>query len=504
MTTTAEPKPRLMPTDAEIDAMDRKALAEVMDSHGLKAPAKATAAELRPWARALVHGARTADDAAHTGVGEPPADETPTETPSEEPEPTVAAPTVDTPPVDAYAATNPEPGVSLEPPSASLPDISRWEMIQSLAKYFFRANLRPKALQNEEDVGIVLLAAYDLGIPASQAMQLIHVQNGRLGMQGELMSALILRDGHELKPDPGNDATYAKVWGRRTGDDEWAWAEFSIEDALHADLCHLDDDGNVRARSKDGNPLPWERYTADMLYWRALARLARRNFPDSLRGVSYTPDELGWIPGEVADELEAAGGGTRRMGRAGETEPTMTFNAQRDEVAGRLHDLPEDLRKDISAKWKANRLPPLAHKDFKAGALKTVRGWVEAAKTVAEMREAEATAGVDEAVTVCPQEECEAETVGGAYCAEHAEPYEDPAAGTAAVEDAESGEPVRASDGDVEDPGGEVPTPGTGPDAASPDSLLECAACHEQIPENEPPVYGNNNEPYHMDCSPFG
>src|SRR4029079_19218057 len=163
-----------------------------------------------------------------------------------------------------------------------IPSIQTWARIEAMANDLFKASSRRAALKNEWDVGRSLLAAYDLGIPSSFAMQKIHVQNGRMGMMGELMSALILRDGHSLRADVANDATVARVWGKRKDDTEWTWAEFTIQDAEQAGLVFRNADGVVTARSKEGNKLPWELYTGDMLYWRALARLARRHFSDCL------------------------------------------------------------------------------------------------------------------------------------------------------------------------------------------------------------------------------
>lgn len=503
--TTAEAPPadRLMPSDAEIDAADRKRLAAVVESHGLPVPAKATAAELRPWARAVVHGARA-------GAHEPEPEGEPE--PGPEPEAAAVEPDVEVP-IDAHAVEEVET-VELEPwrPREIIPDITVWERIQAMAEYLFKSSLRPATLKNVHDVGLVLLAAYDLGIPSSFAMQKIHVQNGRMGMMGELMSALILRDGHSLRADVANDHTVARVWGKRDGDDEWTWAEFTIEDATAAGLAYFDDDGIVRARSADNKKLPWELYTSDMLYWRALARLARRHFSDCLGGISYTPDELGWaIDAEAGDEIES---GPKPFGRAGEPEPTMTIGRQRSELQNRLGKLPEDLQADIKEKWVARRYPKVT--ELSAAAIRAVRGWLEAAEEIAEERES--TEHIPDATVVEEHtgEEPDPARSGTDGVEGSAAADRDAPEPSSVVEDRqEAGEPgpLTGDDGAVQQPVEEPRAPVTAspaPDAepyepvagglTAEDVGPVCAGCHEEIVGK--PVETDDG-PYHEDCAPM-
>lgn len=468
----------LMPTDAEIDAADKSALVAIVESHGLPVPAKATAAELRPWARAVVHGARGAyHDEPGTGTGG-----TPPETPHEEPPAVTEAPPDAGPAVDVDAAQHPEPGVALEPaPTHVIPEVSRFQQIQQIAEYLFKSSLRPKGLKNVEDVGLVLLAANDLGIPLTMAMQKIPVVNGRLSMMGELMSALILRDGHSIKPDPDNDARYAKVWGRRKGTDEWVWAEFTIEDAYGAGLVTYDQDGNIRARSDDGKKLPWELYTADMLYWRAFARLARRNFGDCLGGVSYTPDELGYI--EVDDVEQKRPG----FGRSGEDEPTMTHKQMIREIARRIEELPDDLKAELREEWKRRNFP--RPDDLRAAQIGTAHRMLDAVE--AKAAERDDTSGIPEADTVD-------ETAGEGT--PDPEVGEGPA-GDGGQDDHEGdGSPAAAKGAAVDGDLSAAPDAGTfDPEA----NVLMCAAGDGAIPDDEPPVWGDDDRPYHQSCSPF-
>ena len=353
-------------------------------------------------------------------------------------------------------------------------------MIQGLAAYLFRSNLRPAALKNVEDVGMVLLAANDLGIPLTQAMNKLVVQNGRLSMMGELMSALILRDGHSIRWDEANDRTFARVYGRRRGEDLWHSGEFTIDEAVAAGLCHYDDDSKIVVRSNEGKPLPWELYTSDMLCWRALARLARRSFSDCLGGVSYTPDELGYIDAESADQLSAPG--RRPAGRAGEAEPTMTLRQQQNDLARRIAELPEDFRLELREEWKRLRLPK--PDDLRPGAIRQAHRLIEAAETTAQERYEAEHADVVEADVV--------EDVGADTPA--------PEAGAVAV-----GEAITAPvpDTDVGDGNGSGTLDLNAAEPEDDDPTELCVGCGEPIADEEHPVYDDEERPWHLSCSPF-
>lgn len=493
---TIEP---LMPSDSEIDRMKKRDLLTVIASHGLPPIDKATEAQLRPYARSVVHGARTkaaAEAPAHEGEPEPQADE-----------PQIPVP-VDTAAVESADVAELEPAR----PREVIPEITVWERIVMMADYFFKSSLRPKGLTNREDVALVLLTAYDLGIPTSLAIRKIVARDGNLGMMGELMSALILRDGHQLRADVANDRTVARVWGKRDGDDDWTWAEFTIEEAAGAGLCYFDDNGITRARSESNKAMPWELYTADMLYWRALSRLARRHFSDALGGITYTPDELGWaIDVEAADEL---GDGKKPYGRAGEPEPTMTIGRQRSELGARLAGLPEDLQADIKARWAERRYPPV--RDLSAAAIRSVRGWLEAAEEI--VKERESTEHIPEAEQVMgqdgdapgPARSVADDGVEGSAADDHdahePSPVEDrqeagePDPDAMGVAPGESGTSVRSHATGPEGPDAASPAP----DAERDPNKQYCAGCPNPIEdEDEVVIAAADGKAYHESCAPF-
>lgn len=281
-------------------------------------------------------------------------------------------------------------GDQLEPkPSDTLPTPSRWQQLVEMGNFLAAADLCPAQLKKKPaDVTLVLLAGHDLGIPSTMALQRIIVLDGKLSMAAELMAALIRRDGHTIHVDPASSPREMILTGKRADTGEEFTASYSIDDAVAAKLCTIDDDGNVRARSQSNNPKPWEKHTGDMLWARALSRLARRAFSDCLLGVSHTPEELGEI-----DYVEEAQPRSNATGDA-----PMSPAEQRSNISERLSALDPDLVDEVRAEWKRRNLPTLAK--LHGAATGQVIRLVVAAEYKQAARETDATGDVDEAETV--------------------------------------------------------------------------------------------------------
>jgi len=100
---------------------------------------------------------------------------------------------------------------------------------------------------------------------------------GKVEMSAMMMNTLIRQAGHSITKDKKSDDNVCILHGKRadTGD---TWCEsFSIEDAQKAQLTK--------------NPT-WRAYQKDMLFARALSRLARQLFPDVVKGC--------YVQGEIA------------------------------------------------------------------------------------------------------------------------------------------------------------------------------------------------------------
>jgi len=218
-----------------------------------------------------------------------------------------------TPPVtEPQPAAEPAPSVALAPveePSENLPvalpptlpSASKWAQLQGMAVSFARSNLVKPAFRNKpDDVLLVLMYGHDLGLPVTMALAKIHIIEGVPSLSAEGMAALIVRAGHAItgnvERNEKGHPTRAVVTGIRSNGPTMT-TEFTIAEAVAAGLCEVDTarPNGVKARTSTGKAKPWEASTADMLWARAVTRMGRRLFPDVLSGVSYSPEELGYI-----------------------------------------------------------------------------------------------------------------------------------------------------------------------------------------------------------------
>ena len=140
------------------------------------------------------------------------------------------------------------------------------------------------------EVLAVVMYGAELGIGPMQSLQQVNFIEGKPSMAPELMRALIRKAGHKL--NISQSKTACVIVGERGDTGEIGETEFTIEDAVDAELCSIDANGKVRARSSSGKALPWEKYTRDMLLARATSRIARMMFSDVVAGMSYTPEEV--------------------------------------------------------------------------------------------------------------------------------------------------------------------------------------------------------------------
>lgn len=155
------------------------------------------------------------------------------------------------------------------------------------------ANLLPR--QYQQNPGNVLLAmelGEALGIPAIQAINDIHVIEGKTSASANLIGAMVRKAGHKL---------------RVTGDDTYATAQITRADDTTFTFEVTWDLGRAKTAGLiPGKPTSnWSKYPAAMLKARAITECARAACPDALYGVIYTPEELGAVVTEAGEPVEA-------------------------------------------------------------------------------------------------------------------------------------------------------------------------------------------------------
>jgi len=153
------------------------------------------------------------------------------------------------------------------------------------------------AKMGPEGIFAVVETAKSLGIDPRQALGggLYYVK-GKVEMSARMMNALIRSHKHSVTRDKKSDELICILHGKRSDNGD-TWTEsFSIQDATRAGLM--------------SNPV-WKNYPKDMLFARALSRLARQLFPDII-GNCYVEGEIQLDPGikdmsEISDLPEIEG-----------------------------------------------------------------------------------------------------------------------------------------------------------------------------------------------------
>lgn len=132
----------------------------------------------------------------------------------------------------------------------------------------------------QEGIFAIVEKAKSIGISPLDALNgsLYYVQ-GKVEMTAGMMNQLIRMNRHSITKDKRSDDTICILHGKRA-DNQDTWVEsFSIEDAKRAGIYRNQ----------------WLKYPKDMLFARALSRLARQLFPDIIKGC--------YVQGEISEAL---------------------------------------------------------------------------------------------------------------------------------------------------------------------------------------------------------
>lgn len=146
------------------------------------------------------------------------------------------------------------------------------------AKVLSNTEIVPAHLKGKPDhIYAIIMTGHEIGIAPSTALQSFASINGKLTMSAELMRALILGAGHSLS-FPESTTTSCTIIGKRKETGDTATVTYTKEDAERAGLW---------------TSHTWKKYPRQLLSARATTELARLLFPDIIKGVSYTPEEIG-------------------------------------------------------------------------------------------------------------------------------------------------------------------------------------------------------------------
>lgn len=163
----------------------------------------------------------------------------------------------------------------------------------------------------------ILTTAKSLGMDPMLALSGgLYSVGGKIEMSSRSMGALIRSKGHSIQQDKCSDDKVCILHGKRADTGDTACAKFTIEEAERAGLV-------VKG-------VAWKHYPSDMLYARALSRLARRLFPDVIGGC-YVEGEVpfnGSRSPEILEQIEKTDGEILEL-----TEVSEEFLSQ-EEIEG--------------------------------------------------------------------------------------------------------------------------------------------------------------------------
>ena len=144
----------------------------------------------------------------------------------------------------------------------------------------------------QEGIFAVVQKAKSIGVDPLDALNGgFYFVQGKVELTSTMMNDLIRRKGHSITKDKKSDDKICILHGKRADNGD-TWSEsFSIEDAKTAGIYRNQ----------------WLKYPKDMLFARALSRLARQLYPDVIKGC-YVETEMQQAVGmdKVEPEEEAS------------------------------------------------------------------------------------------------------------------------------------------------------------------------------------------------------
>jgi len=132
-------------------------------------------------------------------------------------------------------------------------------------------------VQKAKSIGVSPLDALNGGM---------YYVNGKVEMSATMMNQLIRMHKHSISKDKRSDSTICILHGKRADNNDTWVSSFSVDEAKQAGIFKN----------------TWLRYPTDLLFARALSRLARQLFPDVIKGC-YVQGEISEAP--VVDPSES-------------------------------------------------------------------------------------------------------------------------------------------------------------------------------------------------------
>jgi hypothetical protein len=150
------------------------------------------------------------------------------------------------------------------------------EDLKTTATAFSKSGLFPN-VKSPEQAFVLILAGQEMGVGPMEAVSGITLIQGKPTMSANLLAALVKRHPkYDYRVADHSDTT-CRIEFLQDGEVSGV-SEFTLEDARKAGL---------------GGNQTWKKYTAALLFARALTQGVRWYAPDVTSSAAYTPEELG-------------------------------------------------------------------------------------------------------------------------------------------------------------------------------------------------------------------
>lgn len=212
-------------------------------------------------------------------------------------------------------------------PAVSTPPSGSLETKMQFARALAAASLLPRQYQqNPGNVLIAMELGEALGIPAIQAINSIHVIEGKPSASADLMAALVRKAGHKLRVTVARNPLHVVATLIRADDPDYPFvAEW---DEAKAQTAGLVGKGN------------WKTYPDQMMRNRAITEVIRMGASDAMYGVIYSPEELGAEISATGDVVRVEQVSERPAHRPGMTLREAAGTTQTDDGAGSQEETP--------------------------------------------------------------------------------------------------------------------------------------------------------------------
>lgn len=200
---------------------------------------------------------------------------------------------------------------------------SSFEQMMTHADTLVKSGLLPIEIKTPAAAAAIMLTGREFGMTTMQSFRLLCVVKGKISMYAQCMAALILNAGHSYHVDEMTEERCTITFTRKGGKPK-AYT-FTMADAKRADLS---------------GGMNYQKYPAQMLWARCMAKGARAEMPDVIGGM-YTPDEL------------SSGAVLEPMGDVVDVKPTITVITPDQTQPAVQHDEPPVNVANMPAQQKA-------------------------------------------------------------------------------------------------------------------------------------------------------